>query len=86
MRVTFRRKRPTFGSDPESYAVSVDGREVGAVSAMRGGGWFWWARLGDHARENTAARPVASQEEARAACRAWLLARRRMAEGGVARG
>lgn len=94
MRVTVRKESSERGlarvcQSPRGFVISVDGKRVGMVGwASDGlgrhgtGYWYWWARIGETLR-NTANEKVriATKEEARDACVAWVKAASTPSEG-----
>ena len=84
VRITFKqRPRETglrsIGAGPRSSAIKVDGVEVGSVSALGGDwrgplrGWCYFVRFNGEIA-NSHGSPCETQDEAKAAAKAWILA------------
>jgi hypothetical protein len=83
MRLTWRREPSMQGlarvtQGPRGAILKVNGEDVGRVYANRDyrthrhNGWYWTARGNGVALKNTCGTPVASIEEAKAACAAYV--------------
>jgi hypothetical protein len=87
MRITFRKRPNERGlarhvQGPRGYEVRLDGKTIAAVSPLPVGfheyrGWYWYCGqrtdLGIEYR-NTCRSPVDTADEAKAQCKAYLLA------------
>lgn len=87
MRITWK-KEPNetglarIGQSPRGYDLNIDGERVGSVRPHRVGwerrwdGWWWCARSDKHGipLRNEASNPLKTIEEAKDACKAYVLA------------
>jgi hypothetical protein len=62
-----------FANRERGFVLSAGGQEIGAVShAPDRGGWYWYARVGDHFFNSAGrGRYYPTSFDARAACKAW---------------
>jgi hypothetical protein len=84
MRITFKKRRETglraVCSGPPSSDINIDGKREGSVSALtknhRVLGWYFCvhggAVNGTSPHINTCDKPVATEEKAKAAAKAWI--------------
>jgi hypothetical protein len=83
MRLTWKREERKTGlarvtQGERGYALRMDGEQIGAVYPFRGRkrgapGYYWTAWVNGKT-ENTRENPLPTIEDAKAACKAWVLA------------